>query len=190
MSTYKSFAVVGGGTVGSPVVAALAAKNVSVVLLSRPGSSTKTVPSGVQIAEVDYTDSAAVAEVFKKHNVDVVLSTITTTATAAQRPLVDAAKLAGIKLFVPSEYGCPTDGQTEGLLGAKNEIAAYLKSLNIPSARVYTGSFIEFIPWMVGFSDHGKIRIVGKGELPVSFTSVPDVAGALLRLHRMLLLVL
>lgn len=37
--------------------------------------------------------------------------------------------------------------------------------------------FTEFIPWLVGYSDHGKIRIVGKGEVPVSFTSIGDVAG-------------
>jgi hypothetical protein len=73
--------------------------------------------------QVDYNDAAAVANVFKQHKVDVVLSTIATEALAAQRPLVDAAKLAGIKLFVPSEYGLPSDGYTEGVLGAKNQIA-------------------------------------------------------------------
>ncbi|KAJ7815349.1 hypothetical protein B0H13DRAFT_1740292 [Mycena leptocephala] len=179
MSAYKSFAVIGAGTLGLPIVSAIASKNVPVVLLSRPGSSTKTAPSGVPVVQVDYNDAAAVANVFKQHRVDVVLSTIATEALAAQRPLVDAAKLAGIKLFVPSEYGLPSDGYTEGVLGAKNQIAAYLKSLKIPSARIYTGPFIEFIPWLVGYGDHGKIRIVGKGEAPVSFTAVADIAGFL-----------
>jgi hypothetical protein len=44
---------------------------------------------------------------------------------------------------------------------------------------VQTGPFIEFIPWLVGYGDHGKIRIVGKGEAPVSFTAVADIAGSL-----------
>ncbi|KAJ7895085.1 hypothetical protein B0H13DRAFT_2252459 [Mycena leptocephala] len=176
MSAYKSFAVVGAGTVGLPIVNALAARNVSVVLLSRPGS-TKAVPSGVQVAQVDYNNAAAVAAVFKQYKVDVVLSTITTMATDAQKSLVDAAKLAAVKLFVPSEYGMPTDGQAEGILGLKDQIAAYLKSVNIPSLRVYTGMFIEVIPWLVGYADHGKIRIVGKGQVPVSFTSIADTAG-------------
>jgi uncharacterized protein YbjT (DUF2867 family) len=123
MSAYKSFAVIGAGTLGLPIVSAIASKNVPVVLLSRPGSSTKTAPSGVPVVQVDYNDAAAVANVFKQHRVDVVLSTIATEALAAQRPLVDAAKLAGIKLFVPSEYGLPSDGYTEGVLGAKNQIA-------------------------------------------------------------------
>ncbi|KAJ7454678.1 hypothetical protein FB451DRAFT_1049477 [Mycena latifolia] len=177
MSAYKSFAVVGGGTLGLPIVSALAAQNVSVVLLSRPGSSTKTVPSGVQVATVDFTDASAIAAVFKQYKVDVVLSTITTTAAAAQKSLVDAAGLAAVKLFVPSEYGMPTDGQAEGPLGAKNQIAAELKAAGIPSTRIFVGMFTEFIPWLVGYSDHGKIRIVGKGEVPVSFTSIGDIAG-------------
>jgi hypothetical protein len=40
--------------------------------------------------------------------------------------------------------------------------------------------FIEVIPWLVGYADHGKIRIVGKGQVPVSFTSIADTAGTLL----------
>jgi len=178
MSAYKSFAVVGAGTVGLPIVNALAVKNVPVVLLSRPGSSAKTVPSSVQVVQVDFNDATAVASVFKEHKVDVVLSTVAPTAIAAEKSLVDAAKLAAVKLFLPSKYGFPTEGQTEGVFGAKNQIVEYLKSVNIPSTRVYTGLFIEFIPWLVGYSDsEKKFKLVNKGEAPVSFTSIADVAG-------------
>ncbi|KAJ7349342.1 hypothetical protein DFH08DRAFT_743396 [Mycena albidolilacea] len=177
MSVYKSFAVVGGGTVGLPIVNALAAKDVAVVLLSRPGSSKKTVPSNVQIVEVDTADAAAVAEKLKEHKVDVVLATTTTAAAGAQNSLVDAAKLAGVKLFVPSEYGIPTEGHSEGPLGAKAQIAAYLKSVGIPSTRIYTGGFIEFIPWLVDYSSGSTIKVIGKGETPLSVTSIGDIAG-------------
>jgi len=177
MSAYKSFAVVGAGTVGLPIVNALAAQNVTVIVLSRPGSSTKTVPSGVQVVQVDFNDAVAVAAVLKEHKVDVVLSTVTTTASAAQKSLVDAAKLAAIKLFVPSEYGFPTEGQTQGPLAVKNEIAEYLKSANIPSTRIYTGAFTEFIPWLADYSAGGKIKVIGKGDAPISYTSIPDIAG-------------
>ncbi|KAJ6487701.1 hypothetical protein C8R45DRAFT_827631 [Mycena sanguinolenta] len=176
-TTYKSFAVVGGGTVGLPIVNALAAKNVPVVLLSRPGSSAKTVPSGVQVVEVDFGDTVQIARSLQNHNVDVVLSTITTVAAAAQKSLVDGAKLSGVKLFLPSEYGFPTEGQTEGPLGAKSEIAAYLKSVGIPSTRIYTGLFTEFIPWLVDYGNGGKIKVVGEGVTPVSYTSIADIAG-------------
>ncbi|KAF7369044.1 NmrA domain-containing protein [Mycena venus] len=124
ISAYKFFAVVGAGTVDLPIVNALAAaKGASVILLSRPGSSHKTVPPNVQTITVDFNDAAATT-VLKEHKVDVVFSTLTTTAAAAQTPLVDAAKLAAVKLFVPSEYRLPTEGATEGPIAAKNEIAS------------------------------------------------------------------
>jgi hypothetical protein len=43
--------------------------NIAVVLLSWPLSSIKTVPPGVQIVEVDFTDAAADAAVLKEHTV-------------------------------------------------------------------------------------------------------------------------
>ncbi|KAJ6595892.1 hypothetical protein DFH09DRAFT_1273109 [Mycena vulgaris] len=187
MPTYNSFAVVGGGTIGLPILNALAAKHVSVVLLTRPESSTKVVPAGVQVAKVDFDNASAIVAVLKEHKVEVVLSTIGTPGAAAQKPLVEAAKLAAVKLFVPSEYGNTTEGYTEGVLGDKNRIAGKnwhgarfasdLKAAGIPSARFYTGLFPEAIPRTNGYAKDGIFRIVGKGEAPVSFTSVPDIAG-------------
>ncbi|KAJ7665954.1 hypothetical protein DFH06DRAFT_263445 [Mycena polygramma] len=183
MSAYKSFAVVGGGRLGLPIVNALAARDVSIILLSRPGSSAKTVPATVEVVEVDYSNAAATATVLKEHKIDAVISTIGKVGVSAQKPLVDAAKLAAVKLFVPSEFGAATDGPPESAsitaasIGDKYQIAEYLKSLNIPSVRIFNGVFIELVPWLTGYAEHGKIRIVGKGEEPVSFTSISDIAG-------------
>ncbi|KAJ7150868.1 hypothetical protein C8R43DRAFT_864925, partial [Mycena crocata] len=173
---YKSFAVAGGGQLGLPIVGALAAQNVSVVLLSRPNSASKTVPVGVAVAEVDFTDVAAVAAVLQKHKVDVVLSTISMAAAAAQKSLIDGAKLADVKLFVPAEYAIPTDGATEGPFGDKQKIAEYLQGVGMPSVRVFTGLFLEAVPLLLSLTE-GKVKIVGKGDAPVSFTAIPDIAG-------------
>ncbi|KAJ6467394.1 hypothetical protein C8R45DRAFT_1063991 [Mycena sanguinolenta] len=161
MSGYKSFAVAGAGNVGLPIVRALAAQNVSVVALSRPESAAKEFPSGVQIAKVDFNDVAAISAVLKAHKVDVVLSTAPRSAAATQKLLVDAAKLAQVKLFAPSEYGMPK----------------YLKTVGIPSTRFYTGMFLETLLPLVGYSENKKFTIVGKGEAPVSMTSISDIAG-------------
>ncbi|KAJ7677353.1 hypothetical protein B0H17DRAFT_1170410 [Mycena rosella] len=192
MSTYKSFAVVGGGTIGLPIIRALAARHVSVILFSRLESAPKEVPAGVQVVKVDYGDASAAAAVFKEHKVDVVLSALTSRALEVQKPLVEAAKLAAVKLFAPSEYGMPSDGYTEGHLGNKNQIAGKnlyaildlsyefaedLKAARIPSVRFYTGMFPEIMQWLTGYFEHGNVRIVGTGEVPVSFTSVADIAG-------------
>ncbi|KAJ7184435.1 hypothetical protein C8R46DRAFT_1299418 [Mycena filopes] len=179
MSVYKSFAVVGGGLIGLPIVEALAAapQNVHVVLFSRPGSSTKTVPNGVPIVELDYSDVTALATALQEHKVDVVLSTISTRGLDAQGPLVEAAKIAGVKLFAPSEYGFPTEGQTEGALGMKMQVVDHLRRLGIPTVQFYTGLFIEGLPSLTGFKENGKVKIVGKGEAYASFTAIADVAG-------------
>ncbi|KAJ6522344.1 hypothetical protein DFH09DRAFT_1191722 [Mycena vulgaris] len=179
MSGYKSFAVVGGGNIGLPILNALAAKNTSVILLARPESADKTVPPGVQVVKVDFNNAEAVAAVLKQHKVDVVLSAINVVAAPERthKALIEAAKLAAVKLFVPSEYGMTTEGYTEGPLGFKNQLADSLEAIGIPSARFYTGGFTENIPRLVGYSDHGKIRIVGTGEAPVSFTALEDIAG-------------
>ncbi|KAJ7071412.1 hypothetical protein C8F01DRAFT_1110434 [Mycena amicta] len=176
--SYKSFAVVGAGTIGSAIVAGLAGKNLPVVVLARPGSkSIENLPASVRSATVDTSDAIAVEAVLKEHNVDVVLATLATTAVSAQKPIVDAAKAAGVKLFVPSEYGIPTEGETQGVSGAKNQIAEQLKNLGIPSLRIYTGIFIEFIPWMFAYAENKKINVIGEGEVPVSFTASADIAG-------------
>lgn len=75
---------------------------------------------------------------------------------------------------------------------------AYLKSVGIPATRIYvsaqcltssqsdtdsksqTGLFTEYIPWLVDYPNGGKVKVIGKGEQPVSFTSVSDIAGAAL----------
>jgi saccharopine dehydrogenase-like NADP-dependent oxidoreductase len=125
MSVYKSFAVIGGGTIGLPILSALAAQNTSVILLARPESAEKTVPPGVQVVKVDFNNAGAVAAVLKQHKVDVVLSTVNVVAAPERthKALIEAANLAAVKLFVPSDYGMTTEGYTEGPFSLKNQLA-------------------------------------------------------------------
>ncbi|KAJ7246109.1 hypothetical protein B0H12DRAFT_1187384 [Mycena haematopus] len=176
MSTYKSFAIVGAGGLGKHILSAFAATpNISVILLSRPGS-TKSAPSGVQVVQVDYADAAAVSVVLKTHKIDVIISTINAEGAGVQKVLADAAKLASVKLFVPSEFGMPTAGHTSLVFDAKNEVTAYLKSIQLPSLIIYTGSWMEYIPMITNLTG-GKMEIIGKGDTPISFTSLGDIAG-------------
>jgi hypothetical protein len=75
--------------------------------------------------------------------VDVVISTIAWTAIDVQPKLAEAAKEAGVQLFIPSEFGGPTEGETEGYLGAKAKIHGQLKAIGIPYALFYTGGFSD-----------------------------------------------
>ncbi|KAH7921159.1 NAD(P)-binding protein [Leucogyrophana mollusca] len=180
-STFKSFAVVGAGnTIGIPIVHALLSHSVPVVVLTRPSSS-KELPAAATIAPVDYFDVGAVSRILKAHKVDVLVSALGFEGFPAQKPLADACKEAGVKLFVPSEFGMPTEGGTDGMLLSKSQTAstAHLRSIGLPSLRLYNGLFQEWIPWVAAVEETGKFIILGKGESPVSFTAISDVAGFL-----------
>ncbi|KAJ7180869.1 hypothetical protein C8R46DRAFT_1211171 [Mycena filopes] len=159
MSTYyKSFAVVGAGVVGLPIATGLAASHpaVSVIILSRTSDS-KTPPPGVQLVQVDTSDAAAVTAVLKHHKVEVVVSTInaaTPAGAAAQRPVVDASKDAEVKLYVPK----------------------YVKAAGLPTVRFFNGLFINHIG-LLRVEGDGKVKVIGKGDTPLSVTSVADAAG-------------
>jgi len=177
MSKYTSFAVVGAGIIGTPIVEALLAKNASVVVITREGSKTKNdIPAGAKYASVDLTNAEKVADILRDHKVEVVVSTVGSPGLPAQSVLGDASKLAGVKLFVPSEFGFSTIGKTEGALGLKNRFAEYLKEIGLPSARIFVGLFANFIPWLVEL-DSGKVKIVGKGDKKITFTAPEDIAG-------------
>ncbi|KIJ60112.1 hypothetical protein HYDPIDRAFT_183740 [Hydnomerulius pinastri MD-312] len=176
---YTSFAVAGAGpTIGGRIAAALVSRGASVVALVRPGSSSAESPllAGAKVAAVDYADVKAVAAVFREHKVEVVVSGLAYGALPAQTPLADAAKEAGVKLFVPSEFGMPTEGGKEGHLALKSQFADYVKSLGIPVLRIYNGVFMQFIPWLTGV-ELGKFHLMGKHTAPSSFTALEDVAG-------------
>ena len=98
---------------------------------------------------------------------EVVISTLAYGALPAQRTIADAAKEAGVKLFVPSEYGMPTEGGKEGHIAIKSEVAGksatngprvgitmitpldYVKSLGLPVMRVYVRSLVIYLPYTV-----------------------------------------
>ncbi|KAF7315912.1 NmrA domain-containing protein [Mycena indigotica] len=178
---FQSFALIGRGTIGAPIVRALASKNVTVVVLSRPTSTStalRNLPPNVTIEKVDFMDSVAVSEVLKKHKAEVVLSTVPTEAVGSQKPLAEAAKAAGARLFVPSEFGLPSDDpNAKGVWAHKRDLIAHLEQIGLPYVRIFVGLFIEFLPWVVNYPD--TIQLVGAGDVAVSVTSTQDIGGFL-----------
>ena len=69
---------------------------------------------------VDFTDPPALTEQFRLHNCEVIISAINHDYLEVQASTLEAAKNAGVKLYVPSEYGIPSEGQ-DGILGRKSE---------------------------------------------------------------------
>ncbi|KAI9466589.1 NAD-P-binding protein [Lactarius psammicola] len=180
MSGYKNFAIVGAGTFGSFVVRQFlkdkAAGTVNeVVVLTRQGSKT-TIEGDAKVVAVDYSNKEAIKSALT--GVDVVICTISSTVLDLQAGIAAAAKEAGVKLFVPSEFGNVSEGETQGMFGEKAVLQSQLKALGIPWAIFYTGPFADFI-WSP-FTDldvqSGKVTIGGDGNKQISFTSRADIA--------------
>lgn len=94
--------------------------------------------------------------------VDVVVSSVNIQGDGmvAQESLAVAAKEAGVKLFVPSEYGRPSDsgknpkGDFQGklyvecrlimMIGSQYLVVFHRKALDMPYALFYSGTFPDF----------------------------------------------
>lgn len=50
-----------------------------------------------------------------------------------------------MKLFVPSEFGMPTDADVPGVLGGKYRLKQELRALGVPYTAFWTGLFTDFI---------------------------------------------
>ncbi|KAK0185498.1 hypothetical protein F5146DRAFT_1165356 [Armillaria mellea] len=178
-STYKSFALVGAnGIVGKAILDVLIAENVSFIVLTRKSSDSSSNFPNVKTAKVDYEDIAEVSGVLKEHGVDVLISPINAAVVGkTQYALADSAKAAGVKLFVPSEFGFVTAGASVEVLKEKENFAQYLKKIGLPSVRFFTGLFFAYIPPLVGYHVDQKFNIVGKGQSKASFTALEDISG-------------
>ena len=108
------------------------------------GSKT-TIEGDAKVTQVDYSNNESIKHALT--GVEVVISTISGTPEAldVQKKIAAAAKEADVRLFVPSEFGGNTEGETEGMFGAKANIQGQLKELGIPYATFYTGPFADYI---------------------------------------------
>ena len=95
------------------------------------------MPSGVKAVTVDITDVNALTKTFKENKIEVVVSTVSQAAISGQNLLADAAKAAGVQLFILSEFGYSTVGQTVGMFGDKVKVAEYLQQIGLPSLRIF-----------------------------------------------------
>ncbi|KAG1733297.1 hypothetical protein EDB19DRAFT_1731307 [Suillus lakei] len=164
---FKSFAIVGAGpSTGIPIVKAFLAIGAPIVAIAHPTSTNvSTLPTddpNLMVVRADYSSASEISAMLREHKVDVLISTVT--VVFVQNVFADAAKEAGVKLFVPSEFGIAQTPKA-GLGSQKSDFAVYAKSIGLPTRRVFNGSFYEFF------------HIVGKGETPGSFTAVFYVAG-------------
>ncbi|EUC67629.1 isoflavone reductase-like protein [Rhizoctonia solani AG-3 Rhs1AP] len=185
MSEVKVIAVAGAsGYVGKPVVdELLKAGNFEVRILTRKsgvdGSAVQAFKTrGALVHGVTYEDEAELTEVLK--GVDVVLSTLNAGGiTGAQPNLLRASKKAGVKLFMPSEFGDPFEGEAEAeIFRAKRELHKLAKELEMPIAVILTGLFPDYclVPVMGWNFEAKAVDIWGTGDEKITWTTMPDIA--------------
>ncbi|THU98083.1 hypothetical protein K435DRAFT_753303 [Dendrothele bispora CBS 962.96] len=187
-ATYKSFAILGNNGSLSPWIIDALAKQPGVttlIVLSRSApspASSKPLPSPAKLVQADYDNHDSLVQIFKEYTTDVVISTVgQTVITDTQKKAASAAKDAGVKLFFPSEYGVVTyglGGKGQGFMSEKDEFSDFLTLIELPYARVFTGIWLRWIPWLTGLDANGKINILkGKGDTPISTTAEEDISG-------------
>jgi len=188
MSGLKSIVVAGGtGGLGSFVIKSLLAlksstnPNISVYALSRTSDASSTPEK----LGVDYDSEESILSVLKKVDADAVISTLGSPALmAAQHNLVKASAKAGVKLFVPSEYGLPTDldhGKTN-IYGFKAQTVDAAKEVGLPYLRVFTGLFSDIAlngPLLGLYLSPPKLVTLGPGDKPFSLTTREDIGSFL-----------
>ncbi|TFY81542.1 hypothetical protein EWM64_g2473 [Hericium alpestre] len=181
MSSYRNIAVAGPGTLGKTVIQELlnfkAAGQVdTVVVLTRSHNNAldEFAKQGARFAIVDYSIPASLESALS--GIDVVISTVVhdIPSLKAQWPLARAAKAVGVKLFVPSEYGHPTNqGFKVGVFGIKTALQEYLKEIGLPFALLWTGFWSETL---LGMIKGGSVYVGGDGTTLNSFTAQRDIA--------------
>ncbi|TDZ46968.1 Pinoresinol reductase 1 [Colletotrichum trifolii] len=187
--SIKTVAVVGAsGLVGLRVVKALQDHGFTVTAISRE-SSGATFPEGVAVRKADLNSVASLTAALAGQ--DAVISAISTVAAVvhgSQDPLIDASVAAGVRRFVPSEYGLNTRNLKGKILGdwllAKTAAVDYLieKAEENPGF-TWTGIGTSlFFDWSITRGIYGidldrkSITIFDSGDQKVSTTSLNFLA--------------
>ncbi|KAI4213314.1 MAG: hypothetical protein LQ351_004055 [Letrouitia transgressa] len=149
MSAITKVALAGAtGNLGPAILAELLSAGFQVTVLTREGS-THSFPPSVTVIPVDYTAVDSVTNALKGH--DALVSTLASLAVGVQLNLVLAASNAGIKRFIPSEFGSNTlNPKSRGLPVYKDKIAvqnALQKEANagtLSYTLVFNGPFLDW----------------------------------------------
>ncbi|KAM3080830.1 hypothetical protein ACMFMG_004784 [Clarireedia jacksonii] len=188
MSSIKNVVIIGaGGHLGPSILAAFDKDpNFTVSILSR-NSSTQKFPAHITIHRVsdDYPE-AELLKAFKGQ--DAIVSTIATASANRQHAIIDAAIKAGVKRFVPSEFGSDTrNDKAMAILPqyfkGKADTVEYLKSresTGLTWTAFVTGCFFELaVQGFMGFDLQGhKAVLFNKGTDTWSTTTLPSIGLA------------
>jgi len=104
-SPFKNVLLIGaGGSIGSVVLKAFVAEpSLSVTVLKRESSHAALPPHVASVTVPDSYPTDALIDAFRGH--DVIVSCMASLSVSDQFRFIDAAIVAGVRRYVPSEYG-------------------------------------------------------------------------------------
>ncbi|CAF3263188.1 unnamed protein product [Rotaria sp. Silwood2] len=184
---YKNVMLVGAtGNLGKYILESLLADSSFFVTVLTRINSSATFPSNVNLIKTDYSDTKALVKALSDQ--DVVISAVGGEGLAVNfdLTLVQAALNAGVKWFIPSEFGIDTSHSTianNPVLASKRAVAYFLKEnqARIAHTFIITGIFLDwgFENGFLGFDITNRIAtLYDEGKHLVSGTTLPHIGQA------------
>lgn len=149
-------------------------------------SSTATFPASVKVATADLSSVESVTAAFKGQHA--VVSTVGTAGLPGQSVLVDAAVAAGVKRFLPSDFGCDLANPKSAALPVFGyKIATHKKLREAADAKPdFTYTLVcnnAFLDWGLKMNfllawKEGKPKLFDGGNSAFSATTLASVGQA------------
>ncbi|KAF2017190.1 NAD(P)-binding protein [Aaosphaeria arxii CBS 175.79] len=188
MSDIKNVILVGAtGNLGPSVLDALRASSFNVTVLEQHTLSS-IFPSDVKVIRADYDAPDALRSAFQGQ--DAVVLTVGAPAIPDQPRYIDAAIAAGVKRFIPSEFGSNTQNpralELVPAFGVKNGVVDYLISKQdaISWTGIITGPFIDWAmnSGLLGYNAATKtVTLIDEGTGEISCTPLRQVGEAVVK---------
>ncbi|KAJ5373252.1 hypothetical protein N7517_005258 [Penicillium concentricum] len=185
MEPIRNVALLGKGWLGSTVLEHLVNTGFQVTVLSRTAGSMDEPSSSVKTVQVDYSSIDSLVAALKGQ--DAVVSTVGAPGISAQKTVIDASIQAGVRRFIPSDFGALTTrpgAESLPLNALWIEIQNYLKEKALSGQIEYTlfavGPFLEFVMSMPFLTDlqTQTVPLYDNGVHTFSSTSVSSVGKA------------
>ncbi|KAL3496472.1 NmrA-like family protein [Aspergillus germanicus] len=185
MTQFQKVAILGRGYLGSAVLEELTKAHFEVTVLTRAQSTASAPSDNIAVKEVDYSSASGLEAALKGH--DVVVSTVNPAGIALQKVAIDASIAAGVKRFIPADFGLITtdpDAQKLPVQAHVVEIQGYLAEKADAGELEYTifavGLFLElFIKTPLAIDlDSRTATLYDRGVHPVSASSVSTIGKA------------
>ncbi|GJC79067.1 bifunctional pinoresinol-lariciresinol reductase [Colletotrichum liriopes] len=187
MSTFKNVALLGKGYLGSAILTELVNAGFNVTVLGRSDSAKEGLPASVDFKVVDYASIDSLTPALQGQ--DVVVSTVSKGGLLTQPVVIDACIKAGVKRYIPSDWGSfTTDPKAHSelavVIGPMINTQKYVIEKALAGEIEYTifsiGGFTDFFAQLpIAFDFTNKsVELYDNGEHRFSSTSIASIGKA------------